>query len=353
MNFTILDDHRDVAVDARIAGDGRVLIPIAEVPGALGWERKPQGWCRGDICIPARVAAGVERDGNFVDLAAFAELVDRPYAAVPGLGVAAVGASAAERASALAEGEAPDFELRDVAGVAHRLSDLRGRKVALVFWASWCGCRYDLPEWERQHVALSPEGFSVVSVAIDRRPADAEPWIKEAAATHPALIDADGTVADRYQVLNVPTVVWIDEEGRIARPNDTQFATDLFRSMSGLDSARAMAALERWVRNDDSGLTADDVATYAPQVTAAQQQARTEAALALWLHRAGHPTEAAAHFAEAERLAPEDVTIWRGSMPLLGADPMGDEYFTRREALADAGIPIYRPLPDWQGATKE
>ena len=323
---------------------------IADVPAALGWERKPQGWCRGDICIPARVAADVERDGGLVDLAAFAELVDRPYAAAPALGVAAVGVSAAERVSALAEGEAPDFELRDVDGNPHRLSDQRGRKVALVFWASWCGCRYDLPEWERQHAALSPENFSVVSVAVDRRPADAEPWIREAAATHPALIDADGSVADRYQVLNVPTVVWIDEEGRIARPNDTQFATDLFRSMSGLDSAGAVAALRRWVREDDSGLTRDDVAAHAPQVTAAQQQARTEAALALWLHRAGHPTEAAEHFAVAEKLAPEDVTIWRGAMPLLGADPMGDEYFKRRQALTDAGIPIYRPLPDWQNA---
>ncbi|GAA2002554.1 TlpA disulfide reductase family protein [Catenulispora subtropica] len=348
MKFTILDDHRESVVDAELAADGEVLVAVGDIPGALGWERKPQGWCRGDVCIPARVAEGVEREGGRVELAAFAELVDRPYAAAPVLGVAALGVSAVERESVLAGGEAPDFELRDVDGVAHTLRALRGRKVALVFWASWCGCRYDLAEWERQHAALSPHGFSVVSVAVDRRPADAEPWIREAGATHPALIDADGSVADRYQVLNVPTVVWIDEEGRVARPNDTQFATDLFRSMSGLDSGRAMAALKRWVRDGESGLTADEAAAHVPQVTAAQQQARTEAAVALWLHRAGHVAEAGEHFAAAEKLAPEDVTIWRGSMPLLEVDPMGDEYFRRREALTEAGIPIYRPLPDWQ-----
>ena len=100
MNFTILDDHREVAVDAQLTGDGSVLISIADVPAALGWERKPQGWCRGDICIPARIAAVVERDGDLVDLAAFADLVERPYAAAPGLGVAAIGASATERAAA-------------------------------------------------------------------------------------------------------------------------------------------------------------------------------------------------------------------------------------------------------------
>ncbi|MFL6110489.1 MAG: redoxin domain-containing protein [Catenulispora sp.] len=349
MKLTILDDHRETIVDARMPDGGSLLIRSADIPSALGWERKPQGWCRGDICIPARVAEDVERDDGWVDLAAFADLIDRPYAEAPAFGVAALGVSAAERESALAEGLAPDFELRDVDGVAHTLGSLRGRKVALVFWASWCGCRYDLAEWERQHVALRPHGFSVVSIAADRRPEDAEPWIREAGAAHVALIDVDGEVADRYQVLNVPTVVWIDEEGRVVRPNDTQFATDLFRAMSGLDSARAMAALRRWVLEADAGLTPDEAAEHAPQVTAAQQQARTEAAVALWLHRAGHPTEAAEVFARAEKLAPEDVTIWRGAMPLLGTDPMGDEYFRRRQALTDAGIPIYRPLPDWQG----
>jgi hypothetical protein len=83
----------------------------------------------------------------------------------------------------------------------------------------------------------------------------------------------------------------------------------------------------------------------------AVERARTEAALGLWPHRNGHAAAAERHFAIAGELAPEDVTIWRGVMPLLGVDPMGDEYFARRQALTDAGIPIYRPLPDWQEAT--
>ncbi|KUJ37182.1 hypothetical protein ACZ90_69635 [Streptomyces albus subsp. albus] len=354
VELTVLDDHAESRADAELrtaeGGAGpQVWLAFADVERALGFTRKPQGWCRGDVCIPATAVARIEdADAGTLDVTAFAELLGRPVAMEPEAGVMALGASASDRSQALVGGVAPDFTLPDADGVEHSLSALRGRKVALVFWASWCGCRYDLPEWERQHAALTAEGFSVLSVAVDRRTEDAAPWIAEAAPTHPALIDVDGRVADLYQLLNVPTVLWIDEEGRIARPHDTQFATDLFRSMSGLDSAKALGALRRWVTTGDSGLDTDSVAELTRPSTPQQQRARTEAALALWLLRHGHQESARRHFAVAAELAPEDVTTWRSAMPLLGVDPMGDEYFARRTALEEAGVPVYRPLPDWQ-----
>src|SRR5262249_23434391 len=161
----------------------------------------------------------------------------------------------------------------------------RGRKVALVFWASWCGCRYDLPAWQERHAALESQGFTVISVAADRNAEDARPWIDEAKVTHPALIDVDGGVAELYHGINVPTVVWIDEEGRIARPQDTQTATDLFRSMNGLDSQASLDALRRWVTEGDAGLTPDQVAEHLRVPTPAEQKARAHARLAVWLAR--------------------------------------------------------------------
>lgn len=347
MDVTILDGDRETVVAAQTGPAGRILLTPEAAERALGWVRKPHGWCRDELCVPASAAAGAEH-GGLLDPVAFAEILDRPVAT--GTGVVAIGISAQERARALTGTTAPDFTLPDADGVRHALSDLRGRKVALVFWGSWCGCRYDLPAWERRHAALAGHGFSVLSVAVDRRTADAAPWIAEAAVTHPALIDTDGSVADLYDVLNVPTVLWIDEEGRIVRPHDTQFATDLFRELSGLDSAAALVALDRWVLTGDSGLSEEAVALHARRATADRQAARTEAALGLWLHRNGRQAEAEPHFARAERLAPEDLTIWRGTMPLRGLDPMGDGYFAKRTALTEAGIPIYRPLGDWQPA---
>ncbi|MFD0776991.1 redoxin domain-containing protein, partial [Streptomonospora algeriensis] len=171
-------------------------------------------------------------------------------------------------------GAAPDFELRDADGTAHRLSDHRGRKVALVMWASWCGCRYDLPAWQERHSELSPHGLTVISVAMDRSADDARPWIAEAAPEHPCLIDTEGEVAALYDVVNVPTVVWIDEAGAVARPQDTQVATDLFQEMNGLSAEASLRALRRWVHQGDTGLSGDGGAPGLRAPTAAGQRAR-------------------------------------------------------------------------------
>jgi hypothetical protein len=72
-----------------------------------------------------------------VDLAAFAAVADRPFAVDVEHRVAALGASAGDRAERLARLEAPDFALPDLAGRVHRLSEHRGKKVLLIAYASW------------------------------------------------------------------------------------------------------------------------------------------------------------------------------------------------------------------------
>ncbi|MCG5214462.1 TlpA disulfide reductase family protein [Streptosporangium sp. KLBMP 9127] len=301
----------------------------------LGWQRKPHGWCRAEACIPSFRAAQAE-DADGVDLVKFAGLLGRQVVVDSEEGVVAIGEPAE-----LAIDEAPDFTLD-----GFTLSEHRGTKIALVFWASWCGCRYDLAAWDGLHRELAGHGFTIVSVSLDREPLDAAPWTKDVA--HPALVDAEGTVAELYNVINVPTVVWIDEEGRIARPQDTMTATDTFRSMNGLSAEAATRALRRWVLEGDTGLTAQAVRDHLRLPTDAERTARLHARLAVWLLRRGRTAAAERHLATAAGLAPHDVSIRRGLMPLTGADPFGDEYFKLREELERDGVAIYRPLPDWQ-----
>jgi len=189
----------------------------------------------------------------------------------------------------------------------------------------------------------------VITVALDKSPDDARPWIEAARPTHPSLIDTAFRLADLYHIVNVPTVLWIDERGRIVRPNDVAFGSDRFRHITGLDSARYLEMLRVWVRGDRPGLTETQVRAWQRLPTAIEQQARAEFGLAKWLFEQGRVEAAGRHFVRAGELAPHDFTIRRGSMPMRGLDPMGPAFRQMSKDWAAAGHRYYRPLPDTSG----
>ena len=199
------------------------------------------------------------------------------------------------------------------------------------------------------HEELSPFGFTVITVALDRSADDARPWIEAARPSHPALIDTAHVLADLFNIVNVPTVVWIDEHGRIVRPNDVAFGTDTFKPITGLTSARPLAALRAWVRGEAPMLVDAEVQAFQSLPTVDDQQARAEFGLGEWLFRHGRAEAAARHFGRAGELAPHDFTIRRGTMPMRGLDPMGPAFRAMLSEWTAAGRPYYRPLPDTRG----
>jgi hypothetical protein len=133
--FTLIDSERAAAVEARVA-DGRVLLEPASLKDALGWEVHDGLLCNDAMCFPIAEEGALVRDGG-IELDAFARALDRPLAVDVEERAACLGASARERAQALASQHAPDFTLPDLAGRSHSLSEHRGKKVLLVAWASW------------------------------------------------------------------------------------------------------------------------------------------------------------------------------------------------------------------------
>ena len=124
-------------VDAQVTRDA-LWLSGGDLKRVSGWEHKPQGFCKGDICVPvpdARKSEFVE--GGRYNLAALAGLLGQPVVTDAEFNVACFGEAAAERKRTLTSLDAPDFTLPDLSGAPHRLSALRGKKVFLATWASW------------------------------------------------------------------------------------------------------------------------------------------------------------------------------------------------------------------------
>ena len=129
--------HASVLKSAEIRGE-QLWIDADEMSEVSGWVKKPEGFCKGEICVP--VPAGRETrfvSGRRANLAALAELLGQPIAKDDEHGVWSIGESAAERRRELTSLKAPDFELPDINGRMHRRSDYLGKKVLLASWASW------------------------------------------------------------------------------------------------------------------------------------------------------------------------------------------------------------------------
>lgn len=126
-------EHRPAVEAESVPGDGLRLGPAALL-AATGWEVKPEGVCRGDVCVPLTGAAASLAREDALDLAGFAELLGQPVVHDAAAGAWGIGHPAGASA---ATGVAPDLELPDLDGRRHTLAEHRGRKVLLLAWASW------------------------------------------------------------------------------------------------------------------------------------------------------------------------------------------------------------------------
>lgn len=180
-----------------------------------------------------------------------------------------------------------------------------------------------------------------MSVAFDDTVDAAAEWVEAAdpRPTFPVLLDREVLLGELYGIFNVPTVVWIDEDDRIARSPVIAPGDDLFRDFTHIDSSIHHEQLRAWVHTGVLPPRSGHEAVMLP--TEEDQLARLERRVGAFLVRDGRPAAAAAHLARAAELAPMDWTIRRGSMPLLGEDPFGERFFAFMGEWTAAGSPGY------------
>jgi cytochrome c biogenesis protein CcmG/thiol:disulfide interchange protein DsbE len=112
---------------------------------------------------------------------------------------------------------APAFALKDISGKTIRVpEDVKGRVVAIRFWASWCkSCAAEMPELEQVYRNYSGKGLLILAVNIGQDEGDVEKFSKEHNISYPLLPDPGQKVTKRYGVTSIPITFILDGRGII------------------------------------------------------------------------------------------------------------------------------------------
>jgi tetratricopeptide (TPR) repeat protein len=213
-----------------------------------------------------------------------------------------------------------------------------------------------LPGWQAIYLQLSDKNFEIISVAQDTNGVkDAGPWITAASPTYTALIDEKHVVSTLYNMVNVPTGVWINEEGKIVRPNEVAFVDDRFKTFTGLDSEPYLTALKDWVEKSGKSLYAMSEEKLRERLSVNDPNfvfAAAQFGLGEYLYKNGHLPEAIPHFKEAQRLNPKSWNYKRQAYAL--SDAKRDYGTTFADEVQKAGgSKVYYQPPDLPALDKK
>jgi hypothetical protein len=163
------------------------------------------------------------------------------------------------------------------------------------------------------------------------------------------LIDQKHVVAELYNMVNVPTAAWIDENGMIVRPNEVAFSTDTFRAVTGVASAPYLDALRDWAKNGANS-------RYVMKPKQVQQKlklpdredalANANFRMAEYLCEQGHTAEAVPYFKEARRLRPESWNYTRQAFAMSSEADYGTTFVAE---VAKLNGKLYYDLLDLEG----
>lgn len=101
-----------------------------------------------------------------------------------------------------------------------KLSDYRGKVVAVDFWATWCApCLESMPEYERIRGEIAAMGwgdrFEIIGVNVDRDIPKARKFLQLNPVSYPIIGDPLGIAMQRFGPWKLPATFLLTPEGRV------------------------------------------------------------------------------------------------------------------------------------------
>ncbi len=194
--------------------------------------------------------------------------------------------------------------------------------------------------WQALRGELHPHGLEIVTVALDTDAGAARRHIEPAQPEHPSLIDQAHTVDALFGIVNVPSGVWIDEDGMIVRPPEPAWAKPrqpreipatatprqvaLITEVNKIrfEAEKYVAAVREWAalgRASRFALSPEEVVRRSRPRPVEESIAAAHFEFGQYFYRAGRTDDAVRHFRRAHALQPDNWTYRRQAWSL--ADP--------------------------------
>ncbi|MDF2882927.1 MAG: alkyl hydroperoxide reductase/Thiol specific antioxidant/Mal allergen [Clostridiaceae bacterium] len=113
--------------------------------------------------------------------------------------------------------QASDFKLQDLSGKNVSLSDFKGKKVYLNFWATWCPpCKGEMPDIEKLYNETKNSDLVILAIDIGEDRDTVQSFLKSNNYNFNVLLDMDQSTASKYNINGIPTSYFINKDGTIS-----------------------------------------------------------------------------------------------------------------------------------------
>ena len=126
----------DVATSDVVWDGDRPIVDPAQLETILGWDLRPEGLCRKEVCVPVSDRSSLDHPDG-VDLSAVADALGRPVLVDADAHLVAIGAASIHRQQAMGDRRAPDAAVFDLQGDRRQLSEWSGTRRLLVAFSTW------------------------------------------------------------------------------------------------------------------------------------------------------------------------------------------------------------------------
>ena len=124
----------------------------------------------------------------------------------------------------------PDFNLSDLSGHQHTISEWQGKLLVINFWATWCpSCLKEIPDFIALQTQYAAQGVQFIGIALEDRESIAE-YTAAIKIVYPVLLGGDNGIALAHQLGNsvdaIPYTIIVNRQGQIIHRHPGQFSKE-------------------------------------------------------------------------------------------------------------------------------